>query len=702
MADTDVEVFVRAFTEAAEESLEDVGDQMVQMSAEAQPAQAATDDLADKLNKLTVSAGAANVSIRGLSLALVGSFIPALVALSSVLLPLTAAVAGLLAPVASLGVLLGGLAATGAVTHMSELKQAFATAREEIMRIIEPLGEVFGPLLVDAVQALPDLVQAIVDSLGPVQQFADFLRELGGIAMEVIPAITGAMADLARDAIPNMNSAFESARSIVPAVMDAIQRATEALVPLLRELGGALADFLPDFFDFGMIAAQMVLPALTALIQALDMAVEAVMGLPPNLRRLTVAASLTAPAIYAVATAIGALTGPIGLAVAAVAALVAAYRADFLGMQDAVNEAISAITDALGGLIDAFRPTFQAMRSLVTENQGALRRFARVGRNALRGIVQFVRGTVLPAFRFVFQNFIVPLVNGLAQTFAGRFGSIVRTLSDFVSDVTAAFRVVGQFLAGFWDQYGSRLTAGFRLGLDMLVGIARTTLDAVLTTFQVFIELLTLDFDDAFTHIANFFRRTFQGMVEFLRQRPGLVQAMRDLSNDITAFFTETIPQAVVVGLGIAIGTTQNLLDRLANVFIAAFNGIITAVQQAMESFVNAIIEGLNTAIRTIRGLVESLPKEVKEGLSFGAEDIQTLEQRDLTTGAPLERQETGDAQAQRTAAVRNLAVQLGIQTEGDNLLARYIEENASATVDEQQESNQRQARRLGGRGVGP
>jgi phage-related protein len=620
-----VEILIDAFTEAAQQAVDDVGDELGDLSRSAQPAQSAMDEVGDELDdttssaavagdaidettgdaaelaaamqtlqgradeaadelddagrsaavtsglfsRLTVSTGGLSVAMGSLSTVAVVSLIPSLLTLSTILLPL-ASVLGVVATAAvGLAGVLGGLTAVGVITHMEELKAAFQDVRGEIMEIIEPLGDVFGPLLVDAVRALPELVQAIVDSLGPLDQFADTLRELGATAMEAIPMLTGFLFDLAEIALPTLIDVMEWLMQNGPGIWNAMTRATERLADPLLDVAGSFADLLPTLHELGIVAATVVLPAIADLADIIDSVAEFVLSLDDGLRRLAVAGAITAPAIFGVASAVAALTGPVGLAVAAVAAFAAAYRANFMGIQDVVNDAVGGVIDRLRDFwnahqdifqrirdtferylgvvqtnLEAVRPAFEAiaqnlrglfsdalalvgdiLRGLVPifeqvvdilrENQDHFRDLANAILGAVNTAITALRG-LLAVIRFVFENYTLPLLSDLVDVWETHFGDILDETSETMAAIQGYIQPVLDAVSAFWAEHGDTIMGIVRTVMDVIRTVVVTRLDAILTAVRVVLNVLQGDWDEAFAAIEGFVDRTMGRIVGIL------------------------------------------------------------------------------------------------------------------------------------------------------------------------------------------
>lgn len=771
-----VEILIEAITEAAESALDDVGDEMTGLVDDAAPADAAArelgnamdtledraDDAGDEIaeagskasrtsglfSTLTLSTSGLSASFGILSTAMTASLIPSILTLSTILLPLASVFGAAAAAAGSLAVVFGGLAATGVVTHMSELKEALADARQAILEIIRPLGEVFGPLLVDAVEALPELVRRIVDSLGPLDQFAETLRVLGAEAMDVIPGMTAVMFDLAEAALPVVIDILRELQQTGPGVMDAVGEAVDRLGGPLLALGSAFADLLPTLHRVGIIAGEMVIPALTGIVNAVDGVAEFILNLEDSLTRLSIAGAITAPAVFGVASAIGSLTGPLGIAAAAVVAFVAAYRSNFMGIQDITDEVIGeavdlfgelaakakpvvadiadGLTSLKGSLQSAFSggvaaavsrlatnvsglgrqflnlvvdvgnqllPVFDIIISTLRANSDQFATFATMVVNAVNSIVTGIRTVLLPAVRFVLSNFVIPLVKRLATVWSENFGEILSETIETINALQSYIQPALSALEDIWERHGDSIkkTVLFAFGIIKLA--ISTVLDAIYTTIQVILNLIQGDWEEAFGAIKDFADDTFQDIEDFVEDwklGEKILNVLASVAGFFYDLFTKSLPAIVVDGMAWLIGHITAAMNTVYNVMADIWNGIIQLGTDAVEGLINSTVRALNKFLSTLDDVADS----VSEIPGVSDTNIGQLETVNLDSAAlETERRSTDAAQlTQQAEGNINTAVSLTIK--GSGKLAELIREETEAKVEQKEREKQREINR--------
>jgi len=521
MATEELSVKVDAAVADFNASMERVEDKLEEVADE-------SNSTSRSFGRLSASAGGATASLGTMSAVTTATLIPSLLTLSTVLAPLTVVLGGIAAAGASLAAVFGGLAATGVVTHMDELKTAVANARQEIIQIIQPLGEVFGPLLVDAVQALPNLVQAIVDSLGPLDQFRNSLVQMGRIATRIIPQVTAAMFDLAESALPVLNQALTALEAQGPGVFNTLQN--REIFPLTVQLASAFADLAPAVLEFGTTTANLVLPAVTSLADGLGSVIERVNQLTPDMRRLVIATTALSPLLTTVGSILAGLSAPVLAVVAALGALGVAYQQNLGGFADSVNSllpsveelqsigesAFEALTNTLIGFGSAASPALQTVEQGVISLQAPLMELGRAGRRVFRGLSNFLRRTVAPAFRFALGQIVLPILSRVIGVLGRQLGPVIREVSQTITALTGAARVVGGVFQTVWqtiDGVVTPIVSGLADAIGVVLG---TALNNIIESFKLILNLIQGDFGAALKNLDTIVQNSFSAAFDLV------------------------------------------------------------------------------------------------------------------------------------------------------------------------------------------
>ncbi|WP_226479158.1 hypothetical protein [Natrinema amylolyticum] len=519
---------------------------------------------------LTVSTGTLSGALLTLGAVTTGTT-AALAALSTTIFPLIAVAGTLAAGVGSLAAAFGGLAAVGAVTHMEELKTAFGEAKTEIRELIQPLGNVFGPLLVDAVEALPTLVERILEAIGPVDQFRDAMVEYGDLAMDVIPQVAGAMMDLARNALPPLRNLIGYLTDNGGSAFEGMLQVTRELAPELKTFGAAVVNAIPPITKMGTILLNTLLPPLASVIDLITGAVESINEFVTGSEAFQEGAGAIAEI----------LDGTVTEAVEGATELWTTHGDDVLGaVESGYGEVSSIAADRAGAVESGVKSALRSTGRIWKTHGDEIERTARTTFGSVETIVKTsfseIRETseleisavtgVLGTFDEAVKNQLVgPLTDAdsdFSETFSSiqteveeSLGLVEEIITDFVSvafdsgiqpyirnasdlwqqhlsgpdgivaNARTAFNTLWRYvirptlntIQGAWELFGNDIITLLRGVFGTLETLYTIKLDAFLTAVNVFLDLLSGDWRGAWNSIAGFLQRTFNEIAEWLK-----------------------------------------------------------------------------------------------------------------------------------------------------------------------------------------
>lgn len=546
-----------------------------------------------RFGALSLSSGSLTASL--LTLGAAGSVTTAsLVALSTTLIPLAAVVGTLTAGLGSLVAVFGGLTAIGAATHMNRLKDAFAEAKAEIERLIQPLGKVFGPLLVDAVKALPTLVSRVLDAIGPVGEFRSAVVEFGAIAMEVIPAVAGTLVDLARMALPALESLVDAVRNNAGEAFGSMMEITRELSPELLALGDAVVAVVPPATRLGTAILDTLLPAVTTGVELLGRLIETVntLALESNAARDTlvqvgttisdtVAGAVDAATVAwndhgaavtgvarrsyqsarsVIGTAVDRVRSVVDGALARVRSLWRVHGDSIERLAARAYDAITAearkvlqeggtpvVAGALGLTLSAFRENWSEIKSVVqtavdeidatlstvsgtletqllrplTNSKSRLRQTMNAMYREVRTTFNLIERTVSEVMKAVLSRFIRPTLRKVSRLFqrhlSGENGIVHNARTAFTTLQNNIVKPTLDAIQTLWKKFDSDVLKIVRGTMGTLTTIVSVGMDAILTGVNVVLDLLSGDFEGAWTSIKGFTRRTWTEIATWLR-----------------------------------------------------------------------------------------------------------------------------------------------------------------------------------------
>lgn len=324
MADASVKVVVQAITEAAEEAIDDVGDQIEQVSGSAQTAKKGLSSLENTMNEAARSAVAlsgaigtigrasaraipgvkrltANVddmgdeatasaaqlgilrssmfaladatdtNVHGASL-MMGAFsslIPVIAALGAALVPLIGYLGVAAGAFGGLAIGMGAIVGTGVIADLNGIKAALKEMKKEVKAVAADFGSKFTPMIYDAINAFPTFLDRVLDSINGIKQFKQALRDLGSWAMSGIPAIVSELTSLGKQALPVLRDLASFVRANAQPAFNALTWSLKLTAQQFKDLGAAIPGFLNALLKVGTQVLQYVIPAITSLIKSM-------------------------------------------------------------------------------------------------------------------------------------------------------------------------------------------------------------------------------------------------------------------------------------------------------------------------------------------------------------------------------------------------------------------------------------------------
>lgn len=153
---------------------------------------------------------------------------------------------------------------------MGGLQSVMEDLRKELEPIVTEFGEAFVPLIEEAVDLLPNLVDNILEAVGGLERFAEVLGNLGSEAFEILPQIAGVISDLAYRALPPFLDALSWLQQNGARIFNGMLRVTSRLAPVMMDLLRAFGNAVPELTALGTAILQKVIPALTGYFRLVE------------------------------------------------------------------------------------------------------------------------------------------------------------------------------------------------------------------------------------------------------------------------------------------------------------------------------------------------------------------------------------------------------------------------------------------------
>jgi len=350
--------------------------------------------------------------------------------------------------------------------------------------------------------------------------------------------------------------------------------------------------------------------------------------------------------IGAVGGALSLLTGPVGIAIAAIALLAGAWQTNlwnirghtkriFGVVQSLIQTALSriqafwgqhgaAIMSTVKTVFNTVASTIRGVLTFIWSNvhQPILNRIQSLwdkhGQDILNAVgtaFTTVRKTIQSVLQFIWGNLIRPTLNriqSLWQTHGdaltaeaqATFDHIRSVIQDFV---TFAEPYVNTFLTGLragieawvtvvtalWDTFGDEIVAGLRLAFTTIELVVGQATDAMLTIIRTVLALIRGDWEQAWSIIEGYLDRTL-GRIESLVKSwketvtsvfSGLVDGVISLAQDL---------YQKLIGNSIFKDIFQDIASYIRN---DAASDLVSAATSAANSAANALVDAFNSVL---------------------------------------------------------------------------------------------------------
>ncbi|MDN5289868.1 MAG: hypothetical protein PWQ06_107 [Anaerophaga sp.] len=469
------------------------------------------------------------------------------------------------------------------------------------------------------------------------------------------------LATVSEDTTGTVSETFEATLS----PMDKFKQMGTELTKALEPLGNAIAETASPLIDTFAPLLGSVSEAFSGLPQSLQTLLVVIGGiltgfvaLMPIIAIFTASFNTLAPIIAGIAGSAGglggvfaAITGPVGIAIAAVAGVIAVFkgawdhsmllrnnvRIAFMHIKSAIVESMEKIKEAFAPVIETFK-SFRESTGPVLQEIGDY-----IGQKIIPKLVEF--GTMLID---VFTNVII----ALAPVFSA-IGNLFSVISNFVGMVFALFR-------GDWAQAG-----------EFAKNVGQSLLDFLSNIFQALLNVLTLiitaikdnmqqkwqEVHDGvvsiLTAIGDFLRNAWQSIYDntigkLIETATGIAQRFSEIRSDAESKWEE-IKQTIIdkiKGLpdtlkGFAVDMLNKIADGIRETSQSAWDAMTDFANDLKDKFkealgihspsteffgygkniVQGLIDGLN--IDSVMGWVNSMIEQIKGAFAGGNFNLQ-------------------------------------------------------------------------------
>ncbi|EGP5497570.1 phage tail tape measure protein [Enterococcus faecium] len=444
----------------------------------------------------------------------------------------------------------------------------------------------------------------------------------------------GAADDMARTMQDNMNSsieqmfgAFESAAIVIQKILaPSIKKVADAISGLVEKFVSA-----PESTQKLVVAIGAIAIAIGPVLYALGMLVKAFQTMKVGLGVLGNGISL----FKKLGSAIGFLTSPVGLVIAAVALLVVGFiylwntsedfRNFWIGLWEGIK---SAVSSAVEWIQNAWKSTGEWFNNLWKS--------IKEGADNVWTTIQEAPGKAADWIKNKWtetKEFFSSIWDGIKEAASSAWEGIVNILAPYVIAIKNVFQPMIDFFTNLWSQIGSIASSAWEiiktavmgpilLLIDLITGnfnqlkedasmlwtTLTTNIQNIITTFVDIVvgyytalkdtviniwNVLTSTIKDVWNSFTTWIKETTNNIVNSIKQgwnnlKQGtidlfnnMIQGAKDLWNSFKAWF-----------INLVIGTKDNIIQGWENLkqgTIDTFNNLVSGAQEVWDNLVNAV-----------------------------------------------------------------------------------------------------------------
>ena len=464
---------------------------------------------------------------------------------------------------------------------------------------------------------------------------------------------------------------WNAIKGIISPILDAIKAKIQSVFgdDTFASMGKGLAGVIETIEKVTQKLAENT--ALQEIIAKVAVAIPTIIALVSAFKKVSSAVKTVGTAIKGastivkgLSTAFSAITSPIGIVVAALAALAAAAY-DFFNFMTGKSSVIGTIFEKLG--IDA-----DAVRQKVIEAWTAIKEFLTTVWNGIKSVADTIWGgikaffdehgeqiktaltnvwngiqTVLTGIWNVISTVAKTIFGGL-KNFFDEHGEQIKTaltnvwntiktvLGGVFNAIKSVATTVFNALRSFWETWGETILTLFTGVWETIQAVFGAAFDVIADLFAVFAALFAGDWETFWSEIKNLVSDIFNGILNIISTvLEAIWNVISSIFTTIWSFISETatnIWNTVTTAFqnmwnGI-VETVSGIKDAVVEGFTAAIDWIKALPGEALQwgaDIINGIVNGIKSAIGAVGEAVSSVASKIREFLHFSVPDTGPL-----------------------------------------------------------------------------
>ena len=442
-------------------------------------------------------------------------------------------------------------------------------------KAIEAFGTKAGPDLADAIKggrfAYSDFLDIVKNSGGTVEntyeQTQNGFDKINLAAQSLKADVGEAFKNMIDEYAPEIEKAVEKIKEIISGLM---RKITEDILPKVKEALKWISEHLPEIEAGAVgIAVAFATWKFVSLITAVSTA----------LAGMSAAEVLAAAKTWLLNTAL--MANPIGLIVAAIAGLIAAFvilwnksetfRNFWIGLWEKIKETVAPVFEKIK---EVFTKIWEVIQPIIEQIKAFLG-------NAFTEIKDMF-SSAWEAIKAIW-NVVAPYFSAIWESIKNIFSVVKTVLSGFFSAAWEAVKTVWNVVTGYFKMIWDNIKAIFSVVTNVFRGNFSGAWEAVKSIWNNvtgYFQSVWENIKNVFSSVISFFKNSFSSAWEVVKQVFSNVGNFFDgVWNTIKNKFS---------AIGTAIG------DAIGYAFKTAINAVIDMVENGLNFIPNAINGALN------------------------------------------------------------------------------------------------------------
>lgn len=336
-------------------------------------------------------------------------------------------------------------------------------------------------------------------------------------------------------------------------------------------------------------------------------------------------------------TVFTALGGPIGIVVAAVAALAAGFAYLYTTNEEfraSIQQVVTTLQTNLAGAFAAIQPALESLKTAFDGLMTALAPIFELIFTYIAGVVNGITNAAAPIIEAVSNiiSFITNIINAFLAYLQGDYEGVVTYLTaavqNFLNAIVSFIQAHVAFVTGFFQMFGVNLQTIFINMWTAIKNTVTTIINTIKATIQNVWNSIKTWITTTLTNIANKFSETFnkikQGVSEKMQAvKETIINGMesaadyvRSLPSKFYSWGTDMI-QSLIDGIKSKISAVRDAIGNVAQTIssyihfsepdIGPLSDFHTYMPDMMKEITNGIIQGIPSVAQAMNGLTQNM-----------------------------------------------------------------------------------------------